>query len=243
MIKLFRFFVKEFDKHNVCVCGMKGAGKDLLFGNVIARRRKTYVSNLDYTSRKNYIPLRFADIDCGGATWKDFVNGSIPRYRCPYPLGTDVFLSDAGVYLPSQYCNEINKLFPHIATYQALSRQLSKSGFHINTQNLNRCYDKIREQSDVYFWCDRCIYIPIVNLVIQKIIRYDKYESACNRVKPCRIRVPLFNKEAQVQAKIYLDNFYNTHGSIKSYWVVYRNKSKHDTYYFDKLFANGEIKK
>lgn len=239
MIRRFKYFVRMFQKHNVCVCGMKGRGKDLLFGNVIVRRKEDYISNLDYTKRKWFIPLNFDNLDCGCATWKDFVDGKLPYYEFPYPFGADVYVSDVGIYLPSQYCNEINKAYPHIATYQAISRQLSRNRFHINTQNLNRCYDKIREQSDFYIWCDKCFYIPKMNIVIQKCIVYDKYDSAVNRVKPCRIRVPLLNKQAQMSAAIYRDDFFNKHGTVKTVWCVYRNKSKHDTYYFEHMFKRG----
>lgn len=238
-IKFFRYFRKKFEKDNVCVVGLKGKGKDLMFGNVINRRKKPYISNIDYDNRKHYMPLDFDKIDCAGARWSDFVDGTVPYYEFPYCEAADVYVSDVGIYLPSQYCNEINKRYPYIATYQALSRQLSKNRFHINTQNLNRCYDKIREQSDTFFLCDKCIYIPKLNIVIQKIIEYDKYQSCVDRVKPCKIRVPLFNKSAKTQAKIYVDNFFNTHGNVKSHWVIYHNKSKHNTYYFAELFKRG----
>lgn len=109
MIRSCRYFVKKFKKHNICVVGMKGSGKDLLIGNVIARRKEDYISNLDYTNRKGFIPLRFENLDCGEAKWTDFVDGTLPYYEFPYPYGADVYISDVGVYLPAQYCNEINK--------------------------------------------------------------------------------------------------------------------------------------
>ena len=240
MFRSIKYFVKKFKKHNCCVVGVKGSGKDLVFGNVIARRKKEdYISNLDYTKKKRYIPLRFENLDCGCAKWTDFVDGTLPFYEFPYPRGSDVYVSDVGVYLPAQYCNQINNKYPHIATYQALCRQISHNRFHINTQALLRCYDKIREQSDIYFLCRWCIYIPIVNIVIQNITEYDKYQSCVDRVKPARIRTPLFNKEAQMQAQIYLDKFRNTYGKIESHIVIYRNKSKHDPFYFEKAFEKG----
>lgn len=239
MIRGINYFVRKFEKYPCCVVGMKGRGKDLIFGNVAIRRKEPYISNLDYTERRNYIPLNFDALDLSCAKWTDFIEGKLPYYEFPYPIESDVYISDVGVYLPSQYCNEINKRYPHIATYMALSRQVSHNRVHINTQNLNRCYDKIREQSDVYFWCERCIYIPKLNIVIQRVYEYDKPSSCVDRVKPARIRVPLFNKEAQMQANIYLDKFRNTYGTIKSHLVIYRNKSKHDTYYFEKAFKNG----
>ena len=241
MIRRFKYIIKKFENGNVCVCGLRGKGKDTLFGNVIVRRKQDYISNLDYTKRDKYIPLNFDNLDCGCATWLEFVEGNIPYYEFPYPFGADVYVSDVGIYLPSQYCNEINKKYPHIATYQAICRQLSRNNFHINTQNLNRCYDKIREQSTTYLWCDKMLYlkIPLFPIVFQKVIEYDKFQSACDRVKPPRIRVPMFNKDAQMQARVYLDKFHNTYGTVKVHWLIYRNKSKHDTYYFEKMFKNG----
>lgn len=240
MIHSIRYLVRKFKKHNCCVVGVKGSGKDLIFGNVISRRRKEdYISNVDYTNRKRYIPLRFENLDVGCAKWTDFVDGTLPYYEFPYPEGTDVYVSDVGVYLPSQYCNEINKRYPHIATYQALSRQISKNRFHINTQSLNRCYDKIREQSDVYFLCRWCLYIPKVKIVIQLVTEYDKYQSCVDRVKPCRVRVPLFNKEASTNADIYRDQFFNAYGKVKNHLFIYRNKSHHDTFGFREMFERG----
>lgn len=238
----FKYIVRQFKKHNCCVVGMKGTGKDLIFGNVIARRKNDdYISNLDYSNRSGFIRLDFDKINCGGARWTDFVDGTLPYYEFPYPIDTDVYVSDVGVYLPAQYCNEINKRYPYIATYQALSRQVTRGGkFHINTQSLNRCYDKIREQSDKYFLCRWCVYIPKVNIVIQLVTEYDKYQSCVDRVKRPRIRVPFFNKEAQIQAEVYLDKFRNTYGKIKNHLLIYRNKSKHDTYYFEKAFKEGK---
>ena len=240
MIKSIYYLVRKFKHHNCCVVGVKGSGKDLVFGNVISRRKKEdYISNLDYTDRKRYIPLNFDNLDCGCAKWTDFVDGTVPFYDFPYPRGSDVYVSDVGVYLPSQYCNEINKRYPHIATYQALSRQISDNRFHINTQSLNRCYDKIREQSDVYILCRRCLYIPKINLVFQLVTEYDKYQSCVDRVKPCRVSVPLLNKESITNAQIYRDKFSNTYGKVKNHLLIYRNKSKHDSYYFESLFKGG----
>lgn len=236
---LFRKVIKLFKSGNVCVSGLRGKGKDLLFGNVIARRKKeSYISNLDYTNDNRYLPIDFDKLDCGKNTYLNLVTNNINYYSFEYPLKSDVYLSDCGIYFPSQYCNELNKRFPYLATYQALSRQVSHNNFHVNAQNLNRVWDKIREQSDTYIWCEKCIYI--FGLVIQQIIIYDKYSSAVNRVKPCRVSIPLFaSKEAKMQGRIYVDNFVNQNGSVKSRWLIYFNKSKHDTYYFEKLFKKG----
>lgn len=225
--------VRLFNKGNVCVTGLRGTGKDVLFGNVIARRGEPYISNLDYGG--DYYQVDLTKLNCGGNVYSNFISGDVHKYDYPYPVGADVYLSDAGIYFPSQYQGELCKRYGSMATHQALTRQVSKNNFHINTQNLNRCWDKIREQSDTYIRCRWCK--VIFGIVFQGITLYDKAESCQSRVRPCRVRVPLFNKEAQTQAQIYRDTFYNQHGEVKNKLLIYRNKSKHDTLYFGRLLG------
>lgn len=234
-------YVKRlFKQGNVCVTGLRGKGKDLLFGNVIARRKEPYISNLNYGGE--YVEFNYSDLELGGNTYDSMLHSPY-YYEFPHTPGTDVYISDVGVYFPAQYCNELNKKYQSIPYYLALCRQVSHNNVHINVQNLNRAWDKIREQSDTYIRCVRCIYIPYINLVLQQIVVYDKYDSCVNRVKPCRIQMPLLpNTEKALQAQIYIDNFENQHGSVRSHWLIYFNKSKHDTYHFEKLLKEG-IKK
>lgn len=231
----FKKIVKLFKKGNVCVCGLRGRGKDVLFGNVVNRRKGAYISNLNYGGA--YYPLEINKLDIGSNTFSNFLEGNVKNYTFPYPLGSDVYISDAGVYFPSQHCSELNRKYDSLVCYQALSRQVSHNNVHFNAQNLNRVWDKIREQSDIYILCNWCF--VFLGFVFQKVTLYDKYQSAVDRVKPCRVKVPFFNKEAKVQARIYRDNFTNTHGKVSSRLLFYRNKSKHDTYYFQRLLTKG----
>lgn len=238
----FRKIVKMFERGSVTVSGMRGTGKDVLFGNVIARRKKPYVSNLDYTEGDNFYRCDYGELMLSGATYGDLIKGVVTPFVYQYPCGSDVYISDAGVYFPSQYCNELNKRFPSLPLYMALSRQVSHNNVHVNVQNINRVWDKIREQSDIYITCNKCI-VLFGKIVIQVVTLYDKYESCQNRVKPCRVRSRLtLNPVANSQVDIYKDNFYNTHGSVKRKLLIYWNKSKHDTYYFEKFFAQGGVK-
>lgn len=235
----FNKIVRMFKDGNVCVCGLRGSGKDVLTGNVIARRNVPYVSNLNYTDGKNFQELDFDKIDVGKNTWRNLIKGNPRYYKFPYEPGSDIYISDVGIYMPSQYCSELNKEFPHLPTYMALSRQVSHNNFHINVQSLNRAWDKIREQSDQYIRCRWCK-VLFGKIVLQKITIYDKYQSAVDRVQPCRIRMPFLAKaEVKQQAELYLDKFYNTYGSVKNHLLIYINRSKHDTYYFEKLFLGG----
>lgn len=232
----FKKIIKLFDSGNVCVTGLRGTGKDVLFGNVIARRNVDYVSNLDYGYKYNKLELN--NLDCGKNTFENFISGNVNYYKYPYPLGSDVYISDVGVYFPAQATLKLNAKYDYFSVYEALSRQVSRNNVHINVQNLNRAWDKIREQSDIYIRCRKCF--VIFGFVIQFITIYDKYQSCVDRVAPCRVTVPFFNKEAQLSAKIYIDDFVNRHGSVKNHILIYRNKSTHDTYYFEKLLLGGK---
>lgn len=226
--------INYFKTCSVCVVGMKGSGKDVLFGNVIARRNEPYISNLDYTDGINYQKLDLSVLHCGENTYKDFIFNTIKPFNFPYKKGSDIYISDAGIYFPSQYNNQLNKEFPYIATYNALSRQCSRNSIHCNCQNLNRIYDKLREHCEIFIACQWCKFFG--SLVIQQVIIYDKMESCINRVKPCAVTVPFMAKQEQIsQVKMYLDNFYNTHGMVKPMTLIYFNRSSHDTYYFEKL--------
>lgn len=239
---LFKRVLRLFESGNVMVSGLRGSGKDVLFGNVISRRKKDYVSNLNYTDSVNYHVLDFEKIDCGKNTYKNLLSGDVLFYEYPYPEGADIYLSDAGIYFPSQYCNELNKAYPYLPVYMALSRQVSHNNFHINVQSLNRAWDKIREQSDIYIMCVSVNkFLARFGIILQRIIIYDKYQSAVDRVKPCRIKVPLIslNPKVRQDAQIALDKFANQYGEVRSHTLLYLNKSKHDTYYFEKLFKGG----
>lgn len=236
----FKKICKIFNKGNVCVTGLRGTGKDVLFGNVIARSKKSYISNLDYTEDTRYLKFDFEKLNLGENTYNDILLNNIKEYVFPYPKGCDIYLSDAGVYFPSQYCNQLNNKYPYMPSYMALSRQVSHNNFHLNVQNLNRSWDKLREQSDIYIRCLSCK--VIFGIVFQKIIIYDMYDACLRRVKPCRVKVRLFdNKQVRTQKLLHIDNFDEKNGNVKSAFLIYKNKSKHDTYFFEKLFRK-EIK-
>lgn len=93
-----RRIVKLFEKGNVMVFGLKGTGKDTLFGNVIMRRKLPYVSSTNYGGQ--FIPYHYSDFDCGGNTYKNFVSGDVKAYDFSHPDKTDLYLPDVGVFYP-----------------------------------------------------------------------------------------------------------------------------------------------
>ena len=64
--------IKLFRSGNVCVCGLRGRGKDMLIANVAVRRGLPYVSNVDYGGDcRSFVPM---DYNCGGNTYENFLN-------------------------------------------------------------------------------------------------------------------------------------------------------------------------
>ena len=126
-----RKIIKLFEAGNVCVCGLRGRGKDMLFANVAVRRGLPYVANIDYGGDHiHFDPLNYT---CGGNTYDNFIEGNIKPYIYPHADGTDIYVSDAGIYFPAQYCKELNKKYGFLSTFMALSRQLGECNFHFRT--------------------------------------------------------------------------------------------------------------
>lgn len=232
---------RYFERGSVCVTGQRGCGKDMMMANVVARRKASYVANIDYQCPDSeYYKLDYSELCLGGLTYKDLVTGNIKKSTYVYPEGADIYITDIGVYFPSQYCNELNKMFASLPLFLALSRQIADCNVHLNVQNLNRAWDKFREQSDQYITADRCFVFFKGRLVLQRIIIYDRADSCQARIRPCRVRRGR-GKEARAQVEIYKDNFYNQHGSVQARWLLYRNKSNYDTRYFKSLLIEEEV--
>lgn len=240
--------IKLFKNGNVCVVGEKGSGKDMLTANVIARRNLPYISNVKYDKKNGlnpqYFPLEFDKLDCGGNTYKDFVKGELKHYEFPYPIGTDVYISDVGVYFPSQFCNELNRDYKFMPTFMALSRHLGDghTSVHINVQNLNRAWDKLREQSRTYITCLKTKVFPIFGkqLVVQKIRIYEKYDSCCNNVPSLHLPWWTYLMGDKMMAYLYKLNYCIQHGEIKERTLVYFNRSSYDTHIFRTMLKNAK---
>lgn len=232
----FKKIIQLFKDGNTCVCGLRGKGKDMLTANVIARRKIPYVSNVNYGG--SHYQFNYEDIACGKNTYQNFIDGKMKYYKYPFDDGTDIYLSDAGVYFPSQFCGDLNKHYQYMSVFQAISRHVGQCNFHFNAQNLNRVWDKIREQSDTYILCRFCWYWH--GIVLQKVTIYDRYQSAVDRMKPLYLPLPMFaNKEMRLQRKMEYARYEAQHGSIKNGLLLYRNKSTYDTRLFKKLLEEG----
>lgn len=236
-MRMKRLIKKHFERGNVCVVGLRGRGKDMLFANVSQRRKLPYVSNVDYGGL--YAPLDLSLLECGGNNYENFISGEINYYQYPYPKGTDIYISDVGVYFPSQYCNQLNNKYPEIPVFQALSRQLGGCNVHCNVQNLNRAWDKLREQSDDYILCRWCLPLFKARVIIQYITIYDSPDSCIARRKPFRPPLSLSGKMRDYITMQRM-NYEAQYGSIKNRLLIYRNKSKYNTTIFEEMLKNGK---
>ena len=236
----FRKIIRLFNAGNVCVCGLRGRGKDMLTANVVVRRGLSYVSNVDYGGDR--IPFNPLSYDCGGNTYDNFITGKLSYYDYPHEDGTDIFISDAGVYFPSQYCKELNRNYGCFSTFMALSRHLGECNVHFNVQNLNRVWDKIREQSDVYIMCNWCK-VFFGKIVVQQVTIYESYDSAVARVPPYRSPRVFMNTDRRFSLALDKQKYRIQHGDIRRYLLVYINRSNYDTRVFKEMLLNGKRKK
>lgn len=230
--------IKLFKDGNVCVVGMRGTGKDMLMANVCARRGIPYVSNIDYGGlfyEYNYNGI----LDMNGNTFQDVTEGNIKAYTYPFQDGTDIYLSDCGIYFPSQECSFLDRKYKGIPLFMALSRQLGQCNVHLNCQNLERIYTKMREQSDIFIRCEWCKVIK--GYVFQSVLVYSQADACQRRVPPCPYSVPIFApRESKELYRMKIIDYGIAYGDIHRVFLVYKNKSTYNTYHFKEVFANGK---
>ena len=229
--------IKLFKDGNCIVYGLRGSGKDMLTSNVVVRRKLPYVSNVDYGA--DFLPLELDKLDCGKNTYLDFINHTIKPYSFPYVHGTDIYISDGGVYFPAQYVSDLNKRFAFFPTFFALSRHLGLCNVHVNVQSLNRVWDKIREQSDTYILCRKCI-VLFHKIVFQWVTVYDFYDSAVMKRPAFSLRPKLLSsKEEKENIRMQKVLYDCNYGHIRPMFLCYFNKSSYDTRIF-KSMLNGD---
>ena len=185
-----RFLVSEFRRCNVMVFGKKGSGKDVLFAHVIALRGEKHYSNIPYDDNTEVIDLY--ELNVGGNTFRDCIDGNIKPFPPRFEEDCDVYISDGGIYLPSHFDKELEKIVPDMPSFFALSRHLYHNNVHINSQAVMRPWKKLREQADSYIQVLRSVSCGDCLLVSIKV--YDKLTNAENEINPIAkytVRVPI----------------------------------------------------
>lgn len=233
--RLKRKFVKQFEKGNVLVSGMRGRGKDVAFCVVVNSRKRNYISNIQYSNpKKRYQRFNFdAKVwALSGNTYTDLIDNRVKTYSYPYPDGIDYYISDAGVYFPSQYQSELVKRYAGAPMFQALSRHLGDCNVHVNSQRQNRVWDKIREQSDIYIVMRGCHVMRFLKIALIRYTIYDNEESAEKQIK-----LPFFGLGKR--ARELKQSFLATHGAIKNGFFFTKIPYRFDSRRFKKILENN----
>lgn len=229
-----RYFLKLFDSGNVIVTGLRGCGKDMAFCIAVNAKRRNYISNVNYSDpRKRYKCFPFdANVwKIGGNEYKNFADNKIKKFVYPYPDGLDYYVSDAGVYFPSQYATELVKRYGGAPLFQALSRHLGDANVHCNVQNLNRLWDKIREQSDLYV-CMKGCKVFFRRWALLRGAVYETAEACEKRLMPPRFGIGKEAASRRVQ-------FETQHGHIRTFWFFSKVPYKYDDRRFKRMLEQG----
>lgn len=224
-----KYVVNAFKDNNVIVFGKKGSGKDMLFQMVINKRKTSYYANIDFGNGSKFLPITINDLSLWPNTYENFIDDNIQKVDPNLKENIDIYISDGGVILPSQYDAKLDKRYPSLPIFYALQRHLYNSNTHVNTQYLGRLYKKLREQADSYIKCERVIHIFF--FYIQLITYYDRYETAE------RSLLPMPNKILNGFNNGLAEQYKATNGTIKPMLILGLKKSlKYNTRYFKKVF-------
>ena len=221
----YKFLIGNFNRFNVIVFGKKGTGKDLFFQSIIRKRKKPYYSNISYgyDQRKH---ISVGDISVAPNTFDNSLENNFVKVPRVFEEKIDFFISDGGIYLPSQYDSSIDKKYPSMFIFYVLIRHLYNSNIHINYNgSITRLYKKLREQADGYIKMRRSI--RFFAWMIMLGTYYDKYESAEQSLLP--LKVAMLNKYSKADALLYKAQ----NGDIRDFFIFIPLKSiKYDTRYF-----------
>ena len=172
------WLVNEFRRCNVIVDGKKGTGKDLLFAHVIYLRGEPHYSNITYNGLTTEIDI--AEMTAGNNTYENFIRGQVEKFAPAFNESEDFYISDGGIFLPSQYNTELDKQYAGLPIFYALQRQLYNSNTHLNLQSIGRLWIKLREQADSYIRALRTK--DCGDHLVVTVRTYDNYESAVANV-------------------------------------------------------------
>lgn len=229
-----KFLQKKFKDESIIVYGIKGAGKDVLFQHLINKDKKHVISNIKY--KEDMTVKDFKSIfDLKGNTYLNLITDNILTVEKVKEFeNSNVYISDAGIYFPSQHDAQLTKYYPSFPVYYALSRHLYNQQIHMNTQALNRVWLKIREQAGGYIRAVKTINIGIG--LITRCIYYENYDTALKNILP-------INKLGMIMSNNYnkaqIEQHKATYGTIKPMFIFTpKYKLKYDSRHFhEKVFG------
>jgi len=229
-----RWLARWFTLGSVIVFGSKGRGKDLIFQKVINVRKKPHYAVMPYGPLTTVLPLR--EFQAGDNTFHDVIEETIRKFKSNYKRYYDYYISDGGIYLPSQCDVELSKKYPSMPIAFALSRQWWDSAIHINAQNLERIWKKLREQADIYIKAVGRIKLPFLGILVCARY-YENYDTAVKGQLPLRIPHKILKTLDKQEVKMMKEQYDATYGIIEQRYFFISYRSIHyDTYYFRDKF-------
>lgn len=213
------YTAKQFERQNVIVTGKKGTGKDVLFSAVINKRKEIAYSNIDYGKYTIVKPISY--LNTLPNTYENLLENKIQIIEKNIQEKTDYYLSDGGIYLPSQYDIALckNENYKSLPIFYTLSRHLGNMNVHVNVQNINRLWIKLREHADYYITCKGCLNLgPWLYL---KTIHYESYDDCFNSRLPTRKRQQT-DEKGHIEYKRYL---------IPKRYLTYDTRHFHKVFY------------
>ena len=225
--KTNRLLKTIFENSSTYTFGAKGKGKDLLWQKVINLRKNPYYSNIYYGGYYKHLNLKALNVDPN--TYKDMISNDIKRINTYLLEQCDLYVSDAGIYLPNFEDSQLNKQYPSMPIFIAVQRHLLLSNTHVNSQAFGRVWKKVREQADFYIKALKVVKL-MPGALYCKIRIYDREKSAETDVRPLKKR--LFSKNSQSK-----QDFESANGLIIERWYRISRKSiKYDTRAFKRIF-------
>lgn len=229
-----KYVVNIFKRNNTIVYGKKGTGKDMMFQVVINERKEFHYSNINYHKKTLHVKLN--DITLFPNSYENLINDNVEKVVPNIKENYDIYLSDGGTYLPSQYDYLLHKKYTSLPLLYATQRHLYNSNFHVNVQTLNRLWKPLRELADGYFKMEKTIFIgPIF---ILKFTYYDRYESADASL------LPMSKKLLNAHNNAIVNQYQATTGVIKPMFIIgWKNNVRYNTRHFKNVFFEDLLDK
>lgn len=222
--------VECFEKDNVIVFGLKGHGKDCIFNKSINVRNKPCYANIPY-NKELCVVRDIQNFSVSPNTFENVLNNDVKIVKKFNKESTDLYISDGGIFLPSQYSNTLIKKYPSLPIYYALNRHLTNSNIHINSQYLGRIWDKLREHAGYYIKAVKTTYL--FGFLITEFIVYDRYDSAMSQLEPY-VATGLFTHS---ESRANREDFLAKHGNITRYYIIqHKSKIYYKSRYFHEKF-------
>lgn len=192
-------------------------------------------------------------------TYKDIIDGSYKKMNIPKNEmfeGLDLYLSDVQLGLPNTEFNTLDKLYPWLPVFFALSGHLYNMNIIINSQEFDRPWSKLRGQQDLYIRAVKTIpvnksfiqrrvwsWLPFVHKYLFVSLRiYEERQSAENNTLPFSAKGILNEGFKDIQlspGQATKEQYEATYGMIREFVIFIKQDTiKYDTRIFHKYLFN-----